>query len=70
MFENKILGTSLLVQWLRLCASKAGGQGTIPGRGTGSCMPQLGAFTPRLRHGADKYTNKIKTIFYFSAWIL
>ena len=27
-------GTSLLVQWLRLCASSARGKGLIPGRGT------------------------------------
>ena len=28
------MGISLLVQWLRLCASKAGGTGLIPGQGT------------------------------------
>ena len=28
------VGTSLVVQWLRLCASAAGGMGSIPGRGT------------------------------------
>ena len=28
------IGTSLAVQWLRLCASTAGGTGSIPGRGT------------------------------------
>ena len=27
-------GTSLVVQWLRLCASTAGGTGSIPGQGT------------------------------------
>ena len=27
-------GTSLAIQWLRLCASTAGGEGSIPGRGT------------------------------------
>ena len=27
-------GTSLAVQWLKLCASNAGGMGSIPGRGT------------------------------------
>ena len=27
-------GTSLVVQWLRLCASHAGGMGLIPGQGT------------------------------------
>ena len=35
LFEkNFIEGTSLAVQWLRLCASAAGGVGLIPGRGT------------------------------------
>ena len=29
-----IQGTSLVVQWLRLCASIAGGMGLIPGWGT------------------------------------
>ena len=28
------LGTSLVVQWLRLCTASAGGVGLIPGRGT------------------------------------
>ena len=28
------LGASLAVQWLRLCASTAGGMGSIPGPGT------------------------------------
>ena len=28
------MGTSLVVQWLRLRASTAGGTGSIPGRGT------------------------------------
>ena len=30
-----------MVQWLRLCASNAGGAGSIPGQGTRSHMPQL-----------------------------
>ena len=34
-------GTSLVVQWLRLCAAKAGGLGSIPAQGTRSHMPQL-----------------------------
>ena len=44
-------GTSLVVQWLRLCASNpkpAGGGGglcSIPSQGTGSCMPQLRSST-------------------------
>ena len=42
------LGTSLVVQWLRLCAPNAGGPGSIPSQETRShvlqvrvCMPQL-----------------------------
>ena len=31
-----MLGTSQVVQWVRLCAPKAGGPGLIPGRGTRS----------------------------------
>ena len=32
--QKPMLGTSLAVQWLRLWAAKAGGTGSIPGRGT------------------------------------
>ena len=31
-------GTSLVVQWVRLCTPNAGGWGSIPGQGTGSHM--------------------------------
>ena len=34
------LGTSLVVQWLRLHAPSAGGLGSIPGQGTRSHMLQ------------------------------
>ena len=34
-------GTSLVVQWLRLCAPNAGDPSLIPGQGTRSHMPQL-----------------------------
>ena len=30
----RVFGTSLVVQWLRLCASPPGGAGLIPGQGT------------------------------------
>ena len=36
-----LLGTSIVVLWLRLQAPSAGGLGSIPGQGTGSHMPQL-----------------------------
>ena len=32
--NNTVVGTSLVVQWLRLCAPNAGGVGSIPGKGT------------------------------------
>ena len=38
--QKKIfLGTSLVVQWLRLHTPNAGGPGSITGQGTTSCMP-------------------------------
>ena len=39
--NNKKMGTSLVVQWLRLCAPGAGGMGSIPSQGTRSHMSQL-----------------------------
>ena len=42
-------GTSLVVQWLRLHASNAGGPGLIPGQGTRSHMLQL-----KIPHAATK----------------
>ena len=32
--QETSIGTSLVVQWLRLCASNAGGMALIPGQGT------------------------------------
>jgi len=37
--------TSLVVKWLRLHPSIAGGLSSIPGQGTRSCMPQLSPST-------------------------
>ena len=34
--EKHCTGTSLVVQWLRLCALNAGDSGSIPGQGTRS----------------------------------
>ena len=39
--ESRADGTSLVVQWLRLCAPNAGGLGLILGQGTRSYMQQL-----------------------------
>ena len=53
---NEWTGTSLVVQWLRLCALNAGGPGSIPGQGTRSCMSQLRPCMPQLKilHAATK----------------
>lgn len=42
-------GTSLVVQWVKLCAPKCRGLGSIPGRGARSHIPQL-----RNAHAATK----------------
>ena len=34
-------GTSLVVLWLRIHTSNAGGMGSVPGQGAESYMPQL-----------------------------
>ena len=46
---NRHLGTSLVVQWLRLRAPNAGGPGSIPGQGTRSRMLQLRAHMLQLK---------------------
>ena len=46
-------GTSLVVQWLRLHASSAGGLDVTHGRGTTSHMPQL-KIPCAVRPGAGK----------------
>ena len=49
--DEKVLemGTSLVVQWLRLHTPNARGPGSIPGQETRSCMPQL-----KILHAATK----------------
>ena len=46
--QNEPLGTSLVVQWLRLCASTSWGTGLIPGWGT------------KIPH-AERCSQKLKT---------
>ena len=46
--------TSLVVQWLRLCAPNTGGLGSIPSQGTRSHMLQLRVYMPQLSVGAAK----------------
>ena len=38
MIKNDWNRSSLVVQWVRLCAPNAGGPGSIPGQGTRSRM--------------------------------
>ena len=47
------LKTSVMVQWLRLCAPSAGGLGWIPGRGTSFRMLHMHAAT-RIWHVTEK----------------
>ena len=46
---KKKLGTSLVVQWLRLHAPNAGGSGSIPGQGARTHIPQLRVCMLRLK---------------------
>ena len=39
--KKEIRGTFLVVEWLRLCTSKAGGPGSTPGQGTRFHVLQL-----------------------------
>ena len=47
--KEKYFGTSLVVQWLRLCTLEAGSPGSIPGQETRSHMPQLRVHMNELR---------------------
>ena len=42
-------GTSLVVQWLRLCTPSAGASCSTPGQGTRSRIPQLRVRMPELK---------------------
>ena len=48
------MGTSLMVQWLRLHPSNPGGLGLMSGQETGSCLPQQRVCMPQLRPGTAK----------------
>ena len=55
MFKNIPVGTSLVVQQLRLCIPNAGGLGSIPGQGTSD---PISAWTTYLnRHFTKKKKN-------------
>ena len=53
LLKTNLPGTSLVVQWVRLCAPNAGGLGLIPGWELQSTyMPQLRARLPQLKDPA------------------
>ena len=47
--RQKLSGTSLVEQWLTLCAASAGGLGSIPGQGMRPRMPQLRPGTAKIK---------------------
>ena len=47
--QKLLFGTSLVVQWLRLCAPNSGGLGSIPGQGARSHMQQLRPSAAKLK---------------------
>ena len=51
------VGTSLVVQWLRLCTPNAGVPGSIPGQGTRSHMLQL-----KVLHAATKWRETLMSV--------
>ena len=66
--RKRTLGTSPVVQWLRLCPSNAGVAGSIPGRGTKTVWPKkkkkkkknvvrLKASAPPPLHGTTPLTS-------------
>ena len=54
------LRTSLVLQWLRLHTSNAGGLGSTPGRGTRSHKLQLRVLILRLKIPNATATNQVK----------
>ena len=46
---KNMLGSSLVVQWLRLCTPSAGASCSIPSQGTRSHIPQLRVRKPELK---------------------
>ena len=57
LVKNLISGTSLVVQWLRLHAPNAGGQGSIPGQGTRAHMPQLRVLEPQFKDSMCRHKD-------------
>ena len=60
--KKKKLGTSLVVQWLRLHASNAGGAGSLPGWGTKiPHAPQHGSAKKKRNENSNVFT--LHTVF-------
>ena len=55
---NRILGTSLVVQWLRLHTPKAGGPSSVPSQGIRSHMLQLRVHMLQLKNVQHTANNK------------
>ena len=66
---HRFHGTSLMVQWLRLCAPNAGGPDLIPGQGMRSHMPQL--WVSMLQSSQISKRNKYfwKYVTTFCSWV-
>ena len=47
--RNRVSGIPLVVQWLRHCSPNTGGQGLIPGQGTGSLTLQPRVYMTQLK---------------------
>ena len=60
-FKVYCVGTSLVVQWLKLHAPNAGGPGLTPGQGTRSHMPQLKSLhvTMKIPHATTKTQHSL-----------
>ena len=56
--KRYLLGTSLVVRWLRLHTPNAGGLGSIPGQGTRSHRPQIRVCRLRLKNPHAAVTVK------------
>ena len=60
--QKKKDGASLVIQWLGLCASTAGGMGSVPGQGTGiPHTSKWGQKRKRKRKKKKKKTQKMIT---------
>ena len=65
---NKVKwGTSLVVQWLRLCASSAEGPGSSPGRGTKNPHAVL-LRQKKKKKAKRKSTNLVKILLVYMTY--